>query len=441
MVKKLFSPIFLATSLLLLVYVFYKSEIIFLGTNRDHYFDYYILSLILIISSICTFYINKEIKEYLTIIILSIMFGAYSFEYYLSNFLIDKEKLRILEIKKNKYKDKTDKKWDDRSQLEVYRNLIKIDPNTVPYFYPTELNINSKKIHSLSGVSNSPTVFCNENGYYSITNSDRYGFNNPDYEWDSKEFEFVFVGDSFTHGYCVNRPKDIPSVVRSLSNKSTLNLGYGRNGPLVEYAVLREYLPKKTKNIVFMYYGGNDLANLNEELKNDILRKYLDDQKFNQNLKSLQDEIDYQARKHILSRSEGSKYQFYKLKLLREKLKKIIKSNKEEKEKYKLAKLEKILFLTKKLSTQNKSKLYFVYLSSARYTASDKDPKDDLKYFMEVKSIVEKLEINFIDIHKEVFENKKNPLELFPFGISGHYNVKGYREVATAIYKKILIAE
>ena len=128
MVKKLFSPIFLATSLLLLVYVFYKSEIIFLGTNRDHYFDYYILSLILIISSICTFYINKEIKEYLTIIILSIMFGAYSFEYYLSNFLIDKEKLRILEIKKNKYKDKTDKKWDDRSQLEVYRNLIKIDP-------------------------------------------------------------------------------------------------------------------------------------------------------------------------------------------------------------------------------------------------------------------------------------------------------------------------
>ena len=441
MIKKLFSPIFLATSLLLLVYVFYKSEIIFLGANRDHYFDYYILSLILIISSICTFYINKEIKEYLTIIILSIIFGAYSFEYYLSNSLIDKEKLRILEIKKNKYKDKTGKKWDERSQLQVYRNLIKIDSNTVPYFYPTELNINSKKIHTLSGVSNSPTVFCNENGYYSITNSDRYGFNNPDYEWDSKEFEFVFVGDSFTHGYCVNRPKDIPSVVRGLSNKSTLNLGYGRNGPLIEYAVLREYLPKKTKNIVFMYYGGNDLANLNEELTNDILRKYLDDQKFNQNLKSLQDEIDYQARKHILSRSEGSKYQFYKLKLLREKSKNIISSNKEEKEKYELEKLEKILFLTKKLSTQNKSKLYFVYLSSARYTSSDNDPKDDLKYFMEVKSIVEKLEINFIDIHKEVFENKKNPLELFPFGISGHYNVKGYREVAAAIYKKILIAE
>jgi lysophospholipase L1-like esterase len=443
MIKKLFSPIFLAASILLLVYVLYKSEIIFSGTNREHYFEYYILCFILIISSIGTFYINKKIKEYLSIIILSIIFSAYSFEYYLGNSLMNKEELRILKIKKNKYKNKTGKKWDERSQYQVYRNLIKIDSNTVPYFYPTELNINSKKIHSLSGVSNSPTIFCNENGYYSISNSDRYGFNNPDDEWDSNEFEFVFVGDSFTHGYCVNRPKDIPSVVRGLSNKSTLNLGYGRNGPLIEYAVLREYLPKKTKNIVFMYYGGNDLANLNEELKNEILIEYLNNQKFNQNLKSLQNEIDYQARKHILSRSEGSKYQFYNLKLLREKLKNMIKSKEKEKEKekYKLEKLEKILFLTKKLSTENQSKLYFVYLSSARYTASDKDPKDDLKYFMEVKSIVEKLEINFIDIHKKVFENKKNPLELFPFEISGHYNVKGYREVATAIYKHISIAE
>ena len=82
-----------------------------------------------------------------------------------------------------------------------------------------------------------------------------------------------------------------------------------------------------------------------------------------------------------------------------------------------------------------------MYLSSARYSASDKYPKDDLKYFMKVKSIVEKLEINFIDIHKEVFEDKKDPLELFPFGIGGHYNVKGYREVAEAIYEHIIIKE
>ncbi len=443
MIKKLFSPVFLVFSLLLLAYVLYKSEIIFLGTNREHYFKYYILCFILIILSICTFYINKKIKEYFSIIILTLILSSYLFEYYLSNSLMNKEELQILKIKKKMYNDKTGKIWDERSQYQVYRNLLKTKPNAVPYFYPTQLNINAKKVHSLSGVSNSPTVFCNENGYYSITNSDRYGFNNPDNEWNSEEFEFVFVGDSFTHGYCVNRPKDIPSVIRNLSNKSTLNLGYGRNGPLIEYAVLREYLPKKTKNIIFMYYGGNDLANLNEELKNKILIKYLNNEKFSQNLKNLQKEIDYQARKHILSRSQGYKYQFFKLKLLRDKLKILVNSNneKKEREKYKLDQLERILFLIKKLSIQNQSKLYFVYLSSERYIASDKAPKDDLKYFAQVKSIVQKLEINFIDIHKKVFENKKNPLELFPFEMSGHYNVKGYREVAEAIYKHIIVSE
>ena len=72
---------------------------------------------------------------------------------------MSKEELKILKIKKDKYKNKTQKKWDGRSQYQVYRDLIKTDPDTVPYFYPTELNINSKKIHTLSGVSNSPTVF------------------------------------------------------------------------------------------------------------------------------------------------------------------------------------------------------------------------------------------------------------------------------------------
>ena len=197
------------------------------------------------------------------------------------------------------------------------------------------------------------------------------------------------MGDSFTHGYCVNRPNDIPSVVRDISNKPTLNLGYGRNGPLIEYAVLREYLPKKTKNIVFMWYGGNDLVNLNEELNNEILIKYLNDQKFNQNLKGLQNEIDDQARKHILARSERSKYGFYKLRLLRTKLKMIINSNKDKKDntKYRFDKLEKILSLTKKLSIENQSNLYFVYLSASRYLESDKNPKEDLKYFENVKSI------------------------------------------------------
>ena len=68
-------------------------------------------------------------------------------------------------------------------------------------------------------LSNSETIHCNENGYYSIYQSDRYGFNNPDNEWDKKEIEYLLVGDSFTHGDCVNRPNDIQFCFKKFIKK------------------------------------------------------------------------------------------------------------------------------------------------------------------------------------------------------------------------------
>ena len=115
--------------------------------------------------------------------------------------------------------------------------------------------------------------------------SDRFGFNNPDDEWDQTKIEYLLVGDSFTHGACVNRPNDIGSVLRKLSGNSVLNLGYGGNGPLIQYATLREYLKPGIKNILWLYFEGNDLEDLKFELKNDILVKYLKKSNFNQNLK------------------------------------------------------------------------------------------------------------------------------------------------------------
>ena len=59
---------------------------------------------------------------------------------------------------------------------------------------------------------------------------------------------------------------------------------------------------------------------------------------------------------------------------------------------------------------------------------------DDTNYFL-VKNIVKELNIPFIDIHKEVFEKEKNPLNFFPFKMPGHYNIEGYKKVAEEIYK------
>ena len=93
-------------------------------------------------------------------------------------------------------------------------------------------------------------------------------------------------------GNCVNRPHDISSVLREISNKSVLNIGYANNGTLLEYASLKEYIIPNIKNIIWVYYEKSDLDNLNNELKSNILRKYIDDISFKQNLIFKQNEIN-----------------------------------------------------------------------------------------------------------------------------------------------------
>ena len=93
---------------------------------------------------------------------------------------------------------------------------------------------------------------------------------------------------------------------------------------------------------------------------------------------------------------------------------------------------KEILELTKDLSIKNNSKLYFVYLP---YYLKNK--KYDKTFYNQVKQIVKKLNIPFIDIHQEIFEKESNSLKLFPFELDGHYNVEGYRKTAETIYKFI----
>ncbi len=425
--KKIFSPTILIISFLLLIYIFYKSEFIWNGDNRNYYKTYYLISSILICFSIITFFINDIIKQYLIISGISLIVSLYLFEGYIT---FTKPFLKIQSFEKQ---DK--KKWDRRTRIQVFEDLKKNNQNVTIRVVPKHLLKKNNPFLYLSSTSNSLIIDCNENGYYSTYQTDRYGFNNPDNEWDKEEIEYLLIGDSFANSACVNRPDDIGSVLRTISNKSVLSLGVNGNGPLLEYATLREYLDTNIKKVLWIYYEGNDFKDLQNEKKNRILMNYIKDLTYSQNLKIKQKEIDYFNRKYIdqmslIKKNKKTKFEKYIkfVKLYNTRL--LIFPSKSYTPEL-LPEFKKILQLAREFTKKNNSKLYFIYLPEYnRY----KITYDDTNYNL-IKNIVTELKIPFIDIHKEVFENELNPLKLFPFELPGHYNVDGYKKVAETIYK------
>ena len=86
-----------------------------------------------------------------------------------------------------------DTKHEMIQKLKINKGL-----DAVPSIFPKALLkkgwIDEKNdIFPLGGVSNAITVFCKEGKEFSIYKSDRYGFNNPDKEWDKKEIFWFLI--------------------------------------------------------------------------------------------------------------------------------------------------------------------------------------------------------------------------------------------------------
>jgi len=399
----------------------------------------------------------KKIKTNLLIILISIIFSLYIIEAYLSHLAHNENFLTRIKI----FKEKTGKNYDARSIIEIFNEKKKYEKIAIRYLPKILINNNNYDLFPLSGISSTKTIHCNENGYYSIYTSDRYGFNNPDEAWNERNIEYILVGDSYVHGACVNPPNEISSVLRNISYKSVLNLGYRGNGPLIEYSILREYFKKGTKNIIWFYSEG-DLENLKDELNNKILLKYLNENLFTQNLISNQNYINDIIRKLILEiSSENEKMAKYNKENLRIEKKnlsikyKVLKFirlnytknfaknyyknftslNDPQNEKLPYDEFREIMKKANNFALKNNCKFYFVYLPRMnKYKLNF----DDTSY-KNVKKIVKDLNIPFIDIHTEVFKKEDNLFKLFPTWVEEepHYNVEGYKKVTEAVFKFI----
>ncbi len=364
--------------------------------------------------------------------------------------------IRDLKDKVEKYKQLTSNEFDLRTKVQIYEDLRKKNNKVSLVLSPKSLIDKNSNLDFLilSGISNIKTISCNENGYYQIYQSDRYGFNNPDEEWKNEKVKYLLLGDSFVQGSCVNRPNDIASSLRNLTKKTSINLGYSGNGPLFQLATLREYMPKNVENIIWFYYEENDLIDLSKEMKNSILLKYLNNNKFSQNLKENQNKIDKYLASNINKNLDtiNSEEEYWKkyyskkkvfLRFIRldnfKNFIKFLKKNKTVDNKDDMIKnLEKILLSAKETAGLNNSNLYFVYLSGYhRYSSFLSNQYEFMNNYPKIISMVNNLGIPVIDLHADFLIREKYPLEYFPFSKYGHYNIKGYKKISEIIYELI----
>ena len=89
----------------------------------------------------------------------------------------------------------------------------------------------------------------------------------------------------FFLGACVKEDQNIGSLIKK-TKKKILTLANNGAGPLVKLAMLREYGQDiNIKKLFWFYYEGNDFLDFENELKVNILKNYLEDENFLQNLK------------------------------------------------------------------------------------------------------------------------------------------------------------
>ncbi len=96
--------------------------------------------------------------------------------------------------------------------------------------------------------------------------TDRDGFRN---DQDLDQADIAVIGDSYIEGILVPQDQTMPIVLGQLLGQSSLNLGQIWYGPQQEEIVLRRYaLPRRPKVVVWCYFEGNDLKDMNRYATN-----------------------------------------------------------------------------------------------------------------------------------------------------------------------------
>ena len=354
---------------------------------------------------------------------------------------------------------------DTRTADEALAALQRTDADAVPIMTPanhlfikqadgsikSSISLDGQEVMALAAVSNRVTLLCNEIGQWIHYRTDGRGFNNPAEIWQTQRLEVAVLGDSFAQGYCVPEDKNFVALIRQ-RHPATLNLGVAGDGPLLMVATLKEYLPHfMPKTVLWFYFEGNDLTDLQVEMKSPLLRNYLKDGFTQKELarqhdidRAILDEIprlralDQANRERREAAGIGARVKdFMKLAMLRQRLG--IVGGMEEDAMSALDRRNMDVFrgllLQAKMQVEGwGGQLTFVYLPD--WTRYASETSVGVVARDEVLTLVRSLGIPILDIHR-AFEAHGDPLSLFPFRRPGHYNEAGHRLVAEEVLKML----
>ena len=450
--------LFLIISIFLLIYTHYKSSIVFDGKRISNYFIYYIISSLGILFFSILFFLKRSFKENILVSLVTFIILIYIAEFL---FLFSKnETLTDIQINEKRRLEKAkivlekyNLEIDTRSKLEFQRDekmkgndlSLVITPFRMLHLeglenYSWKEDSNKpKRILPLAGVSKKLTIGGSETGKYNIYQSDRFGFNNPDSEWDEINY-ITIIGDSAVDASYIPWVNGWAGNIKKLTKKPALALGMGNNGPLLELATLKEYAQKiKPKIILWIYVEENDLVELKQEMKSSILSKYLD-KNYTQNLIENQNLIEENYYIFLNSKIkeneadptnalsvEKKKYNFISyIKLIN--LRYFLFNNLQLQLRYTITKkdllnFEKIILEAKETTEKFRGKLYFVYLPATTRFFDFKNPLKKKDYYRhEVLKIVSDLQVPLIDLWELYFKNLDDPLNTLSFRMHSHYN-------------------
>ena len=402
--------------------------------------------------------IVKLFVIYLIVIIYSLEILTFLF--------LPSEQKNMIDVKNTRIKLAIEKKTnvDIRSQEQVYVDLKSKNESIKPGFlyakHFSDLKIfkeakKNNQIIPFRGPINSLTVSCAEDLQYKLIKNDKYGFKNNNIIYEKKIQNFL-LGDSYAEGLCENNENDIAGHLNE-KKYYTINFGVTGTGPLISLAILREFGNYfKPKNVIYLYFEGNDLDELNYEKEDATLSNYLNDN-FNQDYFNKYDDIksflikaEQETEKIIYSKSKNtfSPNKKNKLDILKAHLKDILEINnlrnifkykilKKQEEFYDLNLLYKIVEKMNDDTKKWNGNYTFVYVPTwSRYFT--KFTKYDAKIVLK-KEIINNLNsknIKVLDL-TDYFNEIDNIEQYYPLGFLGHFNSKGYKKIAEIIEKSL----